>query len=310
MAADRVTPRSGTESGRRSPTGADTDLDLDDVVLDVDPGLEVAFRRQLHAELGSQDARPMAEVVARAAARGRRRVWIRAGAVVASMAAVTTIGVASAVVALDAGEPDSRQAMSSASSGVPESRPRSEDRTAETRIARAREVIARQLGDLLVAMLPPEGTKSAVRTGYSPEYGISAELTWDNGQGPAGVSVSLRSGEPAVCAPDAPTEPTRIDEYGRSHHLKCIGPPQKPGRFATEAVRRSEAGVLWGQGLQFPSGPTVLRLFWAIGPLDRVEITDEKRRMPLTDDQAQAIVRDARWLDVSRQLRAAEPGTG
>ncbi|MFI1583585.1 hypothetical protein [Embleya sp. NPDC020630] len=305
MAADRVTPRSGTEPGRGSPGGADTDLD---VVIDVDHDLEVAFRRQLHAELGSQDARPMADVVARAAARGRRRVWIRAGAVVASMAAVVTIGVLSATVALDAGEPESQQAMSPASSGVPEARPRSE--AAEARIAEAREVIARQLGDLLVALLPAEGTKSAVRTGYSPEYGISAELTWDNGQGPAGVSMSLRSGELAACAPDAATEPSRIDEYGRRHHLKCVGPLGEADRFASESVRRTEAGLVWGQGIQIPSGPTVFRLFWAIGPLDRVEIPDEKRRMPLTDDQARAIVRDARWSDISRQLRAAEPGTG
>ncbi|MGW9210301.1 hypothetical protein ACWGR4_25340 [Embleya sp. NPDC055664] len=309
MAADRVTPRSGTEPGRGSPGGADTDLDVE-VVLDVDPDLEEAFRRQLHAELGSHDARPMAEVVARAAARGRRRVWIRAGAVVASMAAVVTIGVVAATVAPDAGEPDSRQAMSPASSGVPEARPRSVARMAEARIAETREVIARQLGDLLVALLPAEGTKSAVRTGYSPEYGISAALTWDNGQGPAGVSMSLRSGELAACAPDAATEPSRIDEYGRRHHLKCIGPLGEADRFASESVRRTEAGLVWGQGIQIPSGPTVFRLFWAIGPLDRVEIPDEKRRMPLTDDQARAIVRDARWSDISRQLRAAEPGTG
>ncbi|OPC78696.1 hypothetical protein B4N89_31520 [Embleya scabrispora] len=309
MTADRVTPRSGTESGRGSPLGADTDLD---VVLDVDPGLAVAFRRQLHAELGGRDARPMAEVVARATARGRRRVWIRAGAVVASMAAVATIGVLSATIATDAdaGEADSRRAMSPASSGVAESRPGWEARAAEVRIAKAREVIARQLGDLLVALLPPEGTKSAVRTGYSPEYGISAALTWDNGQGPAGVSMSLRSGDLAACAPDAPTEPARIDEYGRTHHLKCVGPLRDAGRFASESVRTTGAGAVWGQGIRIPSGPTVFRLFWAIGPLDRVETPDGKRPMPLTDEQAQAILRDPRWSDISRQLRAAEPGTG
>ncbi|MGC0416229.1 hypothetical protein [Embleya sp. AB8] len=260
--------------------------------------LEGAFRRQLHAELVGQGTRPMADVVARATGRGRRRVRVRAGGVAVSVVATVAVLGLAATVAVERGDVEPRRAAAPATSTLPDPGPRTAD---------ARDTIARELGEALVDLLPVGGTKSPIRTGYSPDNGLSAELTWDSGPGPAGVSVSLRTGGPTVCA-GGEQVPDRTDDQGRTYSLKCVGAPRSGTRFGVETIRRD--GVPWGQALQIPIGPSVLRLFWANGPLDGRPVTDAKGRMPLTDDQALAIARNPRWESIARTLRDAGPGAG
>ncbi|MGW1991739.1 hypothetical protein [Embleya sp. NPDC001921] len=270
----------------------------------LDPDLERAFRRQLHDELAHQGKRPMADVVARAASRGRRRVLMRTGAgIAASVAAVVAIGGA-ATVALDREAGPKSERVVPASPAEPRPSP-----STDGRVDAVRQAIARDLGDVLTALVPG-GTGSTVRTGYFPETGISAELTINDGNGPTGVVfVSLRSGTLPECRADGPTPAARTDEHGVVHSVKCSQPERNGTWMATEGLRVPE-GVFRGQGVLLPIGPTVLRLLWANGPLDGKRVVTAKGRMPLADEQGMEMARNAAWEPVARRLLDAGTGIG
>ncbi|MFJ8740804.1 hypothetical protein ACIRL2_15640 [Embleya sp. NPDC127516] len=307
MTPDKAAPIPGATPG--TSLGADLEPDLagglePDLEPGFDPDLERAFRRQLHDELAHQGNRPMADVVARAASRGRRRVLMRAGAgIVASMAAVVAIGGAAAV-ALDRGGPKSERTAVPASPAAPRPSP-----SPDGRVDAVRQAIARDLGDVLTALVPG-GTGSTVRTGYVPETGVSAEMTMNEGNGPTGVvSVSLRPGTLPECRSDGPTPAERTDEHGITHSIKCLQPERNGTWMASESLRTPD-GVFRGQAVLLPIGPTVLRLLWANGPLDGTRTEAVKGRMPLADDQGAAMARNAAWEPVARRLLDAGTGTG
>ncbi|MYS82609.1 hypothetical protein [Embleya scabrispora] len=302
MARDKAIPGSGAdfEAGPGSDSGSDSGPGFGiDAEFDLD--LERAFRRRLDDELAHQGSRSMAEVVARAASRGRRRVLIRTGGIVASVAAVVVIGGA-ATVAVDNGDAAPEQVATPASVAA---RPNSA--TADGRTDLARTAIARDLGEVLTGLLP-EGSWSAVRIGYDPDTGISAEVTREGAFGSGGVvSVSLRPGDLADCPSTLQTPAERTDEFGLKHSIKCVAPGRDGKPLAMETVLGPD-GVFRAQGRHVAVGTTVLRLIWANGPLDGKMPQNAKPRPPLTDEEGAEISRSARWEPVARRL--PEPGVG
>ncbi|MET7300961.1 hypothetical protein [Embleya sp. NPDC005575] len=182
--------------------------------------------------------------------------------------------------------------------------------TADGRIDVARVAIARDLGEVLTGLLP-QGSWSAVRTGYAPDTGISAEVTRDDGLvGPGGVvSASLRPGDLADCRSIRQPSAERTDEFGLKHSVKCVAPGRDGVALAVESVVGPD-GVFRAQGLHVSVGTAVLRLIWANGPLDGKIPQAVKSRPSLTDEQGAEIARSTRWEPVARRLLESGVGTG
>ncbi|MFE2872988.1 hypothetical protein [Embleya sp. NPDC059259] len=282
--------------------GPDGDIETD-AESDRDVELEQAFRRRLDDEMAHHGSRPMADVVARAASRGRRRVLVRAGSIVASVVAVVAVGGA-ATLALQPGDTDPERAAIPVPTVARRTVPAADG---GTEVARA--ALARDLGTVLSGLLPA-GNWSAARTGYAPETGISAEVTRDDGLGPVGVvSVSLRPGDLADCRGALRTAGERTDEFGLKHNIKCLAPEREGQAVATEGVQGPD-GIFRAQALYMSVGSGLLRVLWANGPLDGKFPQTGKPRPALTDQQGAEIARSPRWEPVARRLPATFVGTG
>ncbi|MFF7246940.1 hypothetical protein ACFZBU_23895 [Embleya sp. NPDC008237] len=284
---------SGSASGFGVDGGRESELDL-----------ERAFRRRLDDELADQGSRPMAEVVARAASRGRRRVLVRTGGIVAAVAAVVAVIGGAATIAVQDGESAPERAA------IP---PPTVDRptapSADGRLEAARAAIARDLGEVLTGLLP-QGSWSPVRTGYAPDTGISAEVTREDGDGPGGVvSVSLRPGALTDCPATVATPAEHRDAFGLTHSIKCVGLDRNGNAVAAETVLAGD-GPFRAQGVHLSVGSTVLRLIWSNGPLDGKIPQSIKGRPALTDDAGKEIARSTQWERVARRLLESGVGTG
>ena len=262
---------------------------------------EEHFKDMLRAELDARPAPPMPDIVRRATEGGRRRARRRAagqalgvtlaGAVIATgVVGAWSLRPAGADVTSPAAEPPSLIENGHGNPQLP-TQPVADN------------PLAGQLPDIIKDLLPP-GDKNVV-SHTNIDGGVYVAVDWETGQGLVDVVFGITGERFFGCTTGEGGRPQAKPNDG----VQCGTAPDGVllGRYAgTNAA----TGITWRE-IQYAIGDDMVTLSYANGPLSS-EARPTRPTLPLTDDEALALLRNPAWQTVLDEYTAppAAPWSG